>query len=104
MDVYLKEIEELTNLMRIEWDDFRSCVEVAGMDPSETLLVSFCEDEEGDERSILITQSQKIIECTRNTEKGPLECFQSIEELDHTLETFGISPAIEIALKLVSNA
>ena len=43
---YNQEIDELTALLRDEWDDLKSCVIEFGIDPKTTYLVAFTENNE----------------------------------------------------------
>lgn len=100
MDLYLQEIEELTQLMRTEWLDVRECIEAIGLNPNETLLVAFSENEDEMEFCIIITKDKRILDCSRSTKEGEKMCFSNISELPKNESTYKLHPTIKLGMGL----
>lgn len=105
--LYVREIEELTDLLRNneEWSDLRGILDVKGFDPDELLLASFIEDEDEYEYGVFVTNDKKIYEYKRSTAEGEnseqyFECVDCTSSKEVELKY----PQVAIAIQMLQGS
>lgn len=100
--LYRQEIEELTYLVKNEWDDLRRILIDSNFDINKTLLVSFAENEDESEYGVLVNENKQVFEYKRSTamDKNNIENF-SVIEITNDPNACNKSPQIEVAKKMI---
>lgn len=92
---YKLEIEELTELLNVEWLDLKNLIISNNINLERTLLVGYYEDDEGKEHGLLYNKKDDFIlkfEVLNNTIS-----LTSIDQIDEVSDEF---PQLQVAISL----
>ena len=103
-NLYRQEVVELTDFVRNDdsWSDLRGILDKKGFNLSNTLLISFFEDDEEMEYGVVVTRNKKVFEYSRSTATGEnnLEHFK-INEITFDKNKINEYPQIHVAFKMI---
>jgi hypothetical protein len=103
-NLYVQEVEELTNFLRndADWKDLRDIIYGHGFVVVEIFLVSFYEDEDENEYGVIVTKDKKTYEYTRSTasDMNNEEHFKIIE-ITKSNKDIAKYPQIRVAYKMI---
>lgn len=100
-----EEIHELTDLLRVDpgWSGLRTALHNKGLSIDTTLLATYCEDGDGHEYGVVVTQDKMIFEFSGSPTNTNLRDAQLLEWKDRTNdESFATEcPQVRVALTLL---
>ena len=103
-ELYKQEILELTELLNEDenWEDLKNILLQSKVDLNKTILVSFMEDDEGNEYGILVNNDLKIFRYVRKTQEGENnpEHFE-MADITEDEEELSKYPQIAIAINMI---
>ncbi|MFQ9546394.1 MAG: hypothetical protein ACLR02_15415 [Clostridium sp.] len=105
-ELYKQEVLELTELLKNdeEWEDLRNILIQKGFNLSKTVLVSFVEDDKGNEYGVIVTKDIQIIEYSKLTqhEKNNIDIFK-LKNITNEKDKINKYPQIPIAIDMIKN-
>ena len=97
-ELYREEVLELTNLVNNQWLQLKEVIESKGIRLSESLLVSYKEDEEGGEYGILVVSNSEIFNF--HLAEGEIVTFENVAGDKEVEREY---PQIAVALDLIDS-
>ena len=105
-ELYKQEVLELTELLKNdeEWEDLRNILIQKGFNLSKTVLVSFVEDDKGNEYGVIVTKDIQIIEYSKlnKHEKNNIDIFK-LKNITNEKDKINKYPQIPIAIDMIKN-
>lgn len=79
IELYKQEVKQLTDLLRNEWDDIRTVAINNDLDPQDTFLLSFIEDEDENETCLFYQKEKGLFLYEKNN--GSIS-FNQVQQAD----------------------